>query len=161
MAVPPPDSSPPPERVWFVDGLVDAPGAAALLPDQVVALLHDPDTRIRVTTSEPGAADAPARRRRTYRPGRVLAAQVRARDRHCRFPGCSVPATRCHLDHVTAFPHGDTVEANLQALCPAHHGFKHHAGWSVTMAPDGTCAWTAPTGRTHITTPGSVRDHAA
>ena len=161
MAVPPPDSSPPPERVWFVDGLVDAPGAAALLPDQVVALLHDPDSRIRVTTSEPGAADVPARRRRTYRPGRVLAAQVRARDRHCRFPGCSVPATRCHLDHVTAFPHGDTVEANLQALCHAHHGFKHHAGWSVTMTPDGTCAWTAPTGRTHITTPGSVRDHAA
>ena len=160
-SLPPPDSTPPPERVWFVDGLVDAPGAAALLPAQVVALLHDPDTRIRVTTSEPGAADGPAPRRRTYRPGRALAASVRARDRHCRFPGCSVPASRCHLDHVTAFPHGQTVEANLQALCPAHHGFKHHAGWAVTMTPDGTCAWTAPTGRTHTTTPGSARDHAA
>jgi hypothetical protein len=147
--------------VWFVDGLVHAPGAAALLPDQVVALLHDPDTRIRVTTSQAGAADGPAPRRRTHRPGRALAARVRARDRHCRFPGCSVPATRCHLDHVTAFPHGDTVEANLQTLCPAHHGFKHHAGWTVTMTPDGTCAWTTPTGRTHTTTPGSARDRAA
>ena len=86
---------------------------------------------------------------------------MRARDRHCRFPGCSVPATRCQLDHVTAFPRGHTVEANLQCLCPAHHGFKHHAGWTVTMTPHGTCAWTAPTGRTHTTTPGSARDLAA
>ena len=100
-------------------------------------------------------------RRRTYRPGKALAARVRARDGHCRFPGCSVPAARCDLDHVIAHPLGETVEANLQSLCRAHHGFKHHAGWRVTMTDDGECTWTAPTGRTHTTTPASSRDLAA
>ena len=149
------------ETVWFVDGIVEAPGATTLLPEHVVELLRDPDTRLRVRTSDPGSVDGRAGRRRTYRPGKALARRVRERDRHCRFPGCSVPASRCHLDHVVAIPAGHTVEANLQCLCPAHHGFKHHAGWTVTMAPDGTCAWTAPTGRTHITSPGSIRDLAA
>lgn len=153
--------APPPQAIWFVDGLVEAPGATTLLPEQVTALLADPDTLVRISTAAIGTADAGPARRQTYRPGRALAARVRARDRHCRFPGCSVPAKRCHLDHVTAFPHGDTVEDNLQCLCAAHHGFKHHAGWTVTMTDDGTCAWTTPTGTTHTTTPGTTRDAAA
>lgn len=160
-AAPPPPSRTPPRATWFVDGLLEAPGATALLPEQVTALLNDPDTTIRLSTTRPGTADGNRTQRRTYRPGKALAARVRARDRHCRFPGCCVPAKRCHLDHVTAFPHGDTDEANLQCLCPAHHGFKHHAGWTVTMTPDGTCTRTTPDGRTHTTTPGTTRDHAA
>ncbi len=148
-------------RVWFIPGTVQAPGAASILPEQVIALLADADTRVRVRREDPGAADGSLERRRTYRPGKALAARVRSRDVHCRFPGCSVPATRCHLDHVVAFPTGETEEANLNALCPAHHGFKHHAGWSVSMTPDGACTWTAPDGRTHTTTPGSRRDNAA
>ncbi len=149
------------ERVWFVDGIVEAWGTTGLLPAQVTALLEHPDTTLRVTGGPPGSADGPPARRRTYRPGAALAARVRARDGHCRFPGCSVPAARCDLDHVIAHPDGETVEANLQTLCRAHHGFKHHAGWAVTMTEAGECTWTAPTGRTHITTPASVRDFAA
>ena len=155
----PPGADPP--TTWFVDGLVEAPGAAALLPEQVVALLADPDTGLRITSGEAGSADGDLARRRTYRPRKALAAKVRARDRRCRFPGCSVPAVRCHLDHVVPHPVGDTTEANLQSLCPAHHGFKHHAGWTVTMTPDGTCRWTTPAGTTHTTTPASARDAAA
>ena len=147
--------------VWFIPGLVQTPGATALLPAHVTALLADPDTRVRVTDTTPGAADGTRKQRRTYRPHAALAAKVRARDRHCRFPGCSVPATRCHLDHVIPHPHGETTEANLQALCPAHHGFKHHAGWTVTMTPDGTCTWATPTGRTHTTSPPDPHDTAA
>lgn len=159
------DADPPPwpstDRVWFVDGLVEAPGAAALVPEQITALLDHPDTRVRIRGSTCGTADGDTRRRRTYRPGAALARAVRARDRHCRFPGCSVPANRCHLDHVIAFPSGETVEGNLQTLCPAHHGFKHHAGWGVTMTDDGTCHWTTPAGRTHTTVPAALRDRAA
>ena len=151
----------PTDRVWFVPGLVEVPGTSGLLPEQVAALLDDLDTRLRLSTAEPGTADGPPPRRRRYRPGKDLAARVRARDLHCRFPGCSVPARRCHLDHVTPHPMGATEEANLHALCPAHHGFKHHAGWTPAMTPDGTCTWTAPTGRTHTTHPGSRHDDAA
>jgi hypothetical protein len=147
--------------VWFVAGLVEAPGATALLPEQVVALLDDPDTAVRVRTDRPGAADGTQRQRRRYRPGKRLAERVRARDRHCRFPGCSVPAVRCQLDHVVPHPAGPTAEDNLHCLCPAHHGFKHHAGWRLAMSAEGTCTWTAPTGRRHTTVPGSRRDPAA
>ena len=149
------------QRVWFVDGLVEAWGTTGLLPAQVTALLQHPDTTVRITGGPPGSADGPPARRRSYRPGAALAARVRARDGHCRFPGCSVPAARCDLDHVVAHPLGHTVEANLQTLCRAHHGFKHHAGWKVTMTDEGECTWTAPTGRTHTTTPATARDLAA
>ncbi len=147
--------------VWFVDGIVEAPGATALLPEHVVAILGDPTTRLRTSTADPGQADGPPARRRTYRPHRALVVRVRARDGHCRFPGCSVPARRCHLDHLVPFPLGDTAEGNLHCLCPTHHAFKHHAGWTVEMADDGSCTWTAPTGRTHTTTPASARETAA
>ena len=147
--------------VWFVPGLIQTPGAGALLPDRVAALLNDPDTGVRIIDGTPGSADGRLPQWRTYRPHAALAAKVRARDGHCRFPGCSVQARRCHLDHVVAFPAGQTEEANLQALCPAHHGFKHHAGWGVTMTPDGVCTWTTPSGRTHITRPPDMRDTAA
>lgn len=164
----PADPDPPPRvtdltgaPVWFVPGLVQTPGVGALLPDQVAALLNDPDTGVRIIDGTPGSADGGLPQRRTYRPHAALAAKVRARDGHCRFPGCSVQARRCHLDHVVAFPAGQTEEANLQALCPAHHGFKHHAGWGVTMTPDGVCTWTTPSGRTHITRPPDLCDTAA
>ncbi|MGL5865820.1 MAG: hypothetical protein ACRCYX_08105 [Dermatophilaceae bacterium] len=150
--------------VWFVKGLVEAPGTSGLLPSAVTALLADPDTRVRFTGVGPGtdgAADGTPEQRRTYRPGKVLAAKVRARDVRCRFPGCSVPAARCHLDHVIPHPAGETAEENLHSLCPAHHAFKHHAGWTVAMTPDGTCTWSAPTGRQHRTDPGDRRDVAA
>jgi len=55
---------------------------------------------------------------------------------------------RCQLDHVTPFPNGPTTVENLACLCTTHHGFKHHAGWRLTMTPDGTCTWTSPPQRT-------------
>ena len=36
-----------------------------------------------------------------------LARWVRARDRHCRFPGCRRPAMQCDLDHVIPHPAGN------------------------------------------------------
>jgi len=42
-----------------------------------------------------------------YTPGAALARLVRARDAHCRFPGCGTPARDCDLDHVVAFHHAN------------------------------------------------------
>ncbi|WP_265447281.1 HNH endonuclease signature motif containing protein [Flexivirga meconopsidis] len=89
----------------------------------------------------------------TYTPGTRLARFVRARDQHCRFPGCTRPATLTDLDHVTPYPDGPTAAHNLQCLCRHHHRAKHEAGWTVTMTPDGTCTWTSPTGHTYLTHP--------
>ena len=132
-----------------------------LLPAQVGAILADPDTIIRLGMAHPNTGAVDHLDEQTYRPGAALARLVRARDGTCRYPGCATAAGRCDLDHLIAYPHGPTTAWNLQSLCRAHHGFKHHAGWAVTMTREGICTWTAPNGRSHTTYPVTIHDDAA
>lgn len=92
-----------------------------------------------------------------YRPSAMLAAFIRARDVTCRFRGCRVPASRCDIDHVLPWPIGPTHPSNLICLCRKHHNLKTFwdGDWSVTLASDGAATWTAPTGHTYTTHPGS------
>jgi hypothetical protein len=94
-----------------------------------------------------------------YRPSKKLAEFVRCRDMTCRFPGCRVPATHCDLDHTIPWPYGPTAASNLKCLCRRHHLLKTfwggESGWRDEQFDDGTVIWTAPDGKTHITTPGS------
>ena len=48
------------------------------------------------------------RRRAAYRPPPGLVELVKARDGRCRFPGCTVSAVFCDLDHVRPWPSGPT-----------------------------------------------------
>ncbi len=89
----------------------------------------------------------------SYRPGARLAAFVRHRDQHCRFPGCHVAARFCDLDHAVPFPAGPTSAANLTCLCRRHHRTKQRPGWRVVLHPDASMTWTDPTGRTRTTDP--------
>ncbi len=89
----------------------------------------------------------------TYRPGPQLAALVRARDGRCRFPGCSVAARFCDLDHVRPWPTGPTTATNLLTVCRRHHRIKQRPGWRVHLAGDGTTTWADPTGRERTTAP--------
>ncbi|MBM7808568.1 hypothetical protein JOD57_004405 [Geodermatophilus bullaregiensis] len=90
-----------------------------------------------------------------YRPAAALDRHVRARDRRCRFPGCRRPVPHGgELDHLIAWPHGDTCAANLVGFCTRHHRGKHQApGWTHELAPDGTLTVTTPTGLTAGTSP--------
>ncbi|HSO65186.1 MAG TPA: HNH endonuclease signature motif containing protein, partial [Ornithinibacter sp.] len=88
-----------------------------------------------------------------YRPSPRLAQRVRARDRRCRFPGCTVAAVFCDLDHVRSWPTGPTTLANLICLCRRHHRVKQRPGWQVVLATDGITTWTDPTGRVRHTLP--------
>jgi hypothetical protein len=89
-----------------------------------------------------------------HRPGRRLAALVRARYRTCVFPGCLRPSRDCQLDHKTPWPLGPTCECNLAPLCVHHHQLKHHApGWTLTRRSDGRHEWRTPTGRCLLTGP--------
>ncbi len=88
-----------------------------------------------------------------YRPSKRMAKRIRARDRRCRFPGCTVAAVFCDLDHVRPWPRGRTADDNLLCLCRRHHRVKQRPGWSVTLTPDGIATWTDPTGRTRTTHP--------
>ena len=132
-----------------------------LLNEQVMALLADPDVQIRLHSADTDSGVLTRHDPKVYRPGAALSRAVRARDGTCRMPGCTTPAVRCQLDHVTPFPNGPTEIENLACLCTSHHGFKHHAGWTLTMAPTGTCTWTSPLKRTYVTHPQDYRDLAA
>lgn len=91
---------------------------------------------------------------RTYRPPVELAEFVRARDRRCRFPGCSQPARRCELDHQQSWESGGRTEAgNLECLCLRHHQLKHRTGWHVAGDPAEVLSWTSPTGHVYLSFP--------
>ena len=85
-----------------------------------------------------------------------MAKRVKARDRRCRFPGCTVAAVFCDLDHVRPWPTGPTADTNLICLCRRHHRVKQRPGWRVTLAADGTLTWTDPTGRVRTTAPADA-----
>jgi hypothetical protein len=90
-----------------------------------------------------------------YTPSRKLADFVRCRDLTCRFPGCDEPAYGCDLDHIIPYPVGPTCASNLGCLCRKHHLLKTFWGWLARQLPDGTTIWTAPSGQTYTTYPGS------
>lgn len=98
-----------------------------------------------------------------YRPTAALAHYIRTRDLTCRFPGCTVPAARCDIDHTEPFNHADpasgglTVAENLGCYCREHHRRKtFDEGWRDRQLADGTIVWTSPTGHTYTTTPGGA-----
>ncbi len=88
-----------------------------------------------------------------YEPTAAQRRVVRARDRHCTFPGCRRPARTSQLDHRDPFPDGPTSTFNLHPLCKHHHDLKH-AGWQPTRHPDGSTTWTSPRGLTATVRPG-------
>jgi hypothetical protein len=135
------------------------PGAPALLlgrgvlPHSLLADAIRAGATIR-PIGTPGAEPEPH-----YRPSDALAEFVRMRDLYCRFPGCTVTAEHCDLDHARPWPHGPTHPSNLNCKCRGHHLLKTFwtgpGGWSDVQLPDGTVIWTAPSGQTYTTHPGS------
>ncbi len=94
-----------------------------------------------------------------YRPSAQLQRFIRWRDMTCRFPGCDRPAEFSDIDHTVPYPLGRTHPSNLKCLCRKHHLLKTFwggpKGWRDEQHPDGTITWTAPSGHTYITRPGS------
>ncbi|UGS25162.1 HNH endonuclease [Microbacterium resistens] len=95
----------------------------------------------------------------SYTPTERMRRHLRARDQHCRFPGCRMPARRTQTDHTHDHARGGPTDiTNLACLCAGHHALKHphhddRWRWSATQSPDGTLIWTDPTGRTHTDHP--------
>ena len=110
------------------------------------ALLPDNHTGTDTDATDPAGSGV-------YRPSRSLAALVRQRDGRCRFPGCTVAARFCDLDHVRPWPAGSTRADNLVCLCRRHHRVKQRHGWTARLTPDAVLAWTTPTGQTRTTHP--------
>ncbi len=121
------------------------PTTGALLAGEVPGRASRARSSDVVTTDGGGDID--------YRPPEALRRQVRLRDGHCRFPGCSRPARQCDIDHVRPWPLGPTSPPNLMVLCRHHHRVKQSPGWQVRLLPDARVEWTDPVGRVHVTWP--------
>ena len=90
----------------------------------------------------------------SYRRTASMARLLRARDRHCRFPGCRRPAIRCELDHTLDYALGGPTDIrNLCHLCQRHHSMKQFTSWGVRQLGGGVLEWTSPTGRIYIDHP--------
>jgi hypothetical protein len=82
--------------------------------------------------------------------------EVRRRDRHCRFPGCT-NATFADAHHVVPWKHdGGTDLDNLALLCRYHHGVVHRNGWSMTGNANDTLTIVGPTGRVMVSRPSPL-----
>jgi hypothetical protein len=91
----------------------------------------------------------------TYTPTEGMRRFLRARDQHCRFPGCRMPVHRCEIDHNHDHAKGGRTRVdNLSHFCTGHHALKHpdiddRHRWSARSRPDGTIAWTSPLGNVY------------
>jgi hypothetical protein len=128
------------------DDPAEVPGVGPITAELARELAADGTWRAWVTDA---AGTIVATGARAYVPTEAIARLVRAREPHCRFPGCRRPANRCDLDHAIPWPRGSTTPDNLGPLCRRHHNLKTHGGWqllpeaSSSDPPDGTPAATA------------------
>ena len=108
-----------------------------------------------------------------YRSSADLKRFLRARDEHCRFPGCRRPVWWCDIDPPHPLLHpplrdgrslggrgprdaalgGPTCHDNTAHLCRRHHTLKHASAWTVEQVTPGVLVWTSPTGRRHTDRP--------
>lgn len=100
-----------------------------------------------------------------YRPTEAQVAFVRGRDGTCMFPGCSIDAERCQIDHIEPYNFenpsagGLTDTENLQALCQRHHNLKTDKLFDVIRYSDGRTVWSSRTSGTQATSTPSGPAH--
>ncbi len=87
-------------------------------------------------------------------PGVRLRHLTQIRYATCVSPICRRPAASCDYEHNIPFEAaGRTCLCNANPKCRRDHRLKQHPGWTVEQHPDGTVAWTTPSGRTYTTEP--------
>jgi hypothetical protein len=102
-------------------GLIDAETVQRIACDATVAIAVDDDV---------GRTMYEGRARRF--PNRAQRREVKRRDRHCRFPGCT-NVTFAEVHHIVPWePDGLTDLDNLVLQCLHHHHLVHSDGWTMT-----------------------------
>jgi hypothetical protein len=131
-------------------GLADNPAELAgygPIPASVARHLSS-DAKWRKFVTDPGTGNLLSFGRESYVPPQPLVDFLTARDRTCRFPGCSQPARVSDIDHAIPWEEGgQTSPENLGLLCRRHHRMKTHDGWKLESFADGSCKWLSPAGK--------------
>jgi hypothetical protein len=95
--------------------------------------------------------------RTRYRPTQQLTDYLLAREKVSAFPGSTIPAARCDIDHTIPHPLGGTDRDNLGPFDRRAHRVKTNGDWTATRTPDGTTRWRSPTGHTYQNRPHDYR----
>ncbi len=82
--------------------------------------------------------------------------EIRRRDRHCRFPGCT-NVTFTNVHHIIPWkPDGLTDLDNLALLCVHHHYTMHKEGWTMSGNANERLTFVGPTGRLMASRPSPM-----
>jgi hypothetical protein len=119
-----------------LEGIQGLPGGASI---EGVAISQNTLERVacdctisRVMLADSVVTDV-GRATRTISPGTRRA--LKARDKHCRFPGCDRPASWTTPHHIEFWSRGGPTNLrNLLSLCYYHHRLVHEGGWQVVKA---------------------------
>ncbi|ANE05294.1 HNH endonuclease [Corynebacterium crudilactis] len=91
---------------------------------------------------------------KSYTPSEKMKALIRARDGHCRFPGCCVKASKCQVDHIIPWDQGGPTAAwNLQLLCQRHHNMKTDGRYVAEANGMAEVRWVGPMDVPAVTRP--------
>jgi hypothetical protein len=139
-------------------GADDQPGEVDGLPitAQAAREMFPEATRWRWVSTDPQTGAVMDVTTARYTPPAMLRTLVKARDRTCRFPGCTRRARYCDVDHRVPWPLGPTCDSNCHCLCRRHHRAKHEGGWDIEVLGLGHYRWTSPNGRTYTVEPEPV-----
>lgn len=134
-------------------GLAENPGQLAgygPIPASVARQLAA-DGKWRKFITDPATGNLLDCGRESYLPSQPLIDFLTARDRICRFPGCSQPARVGDIDHAQSWETGGATNiSNLGFLCRRHHRLKTHGNWKLSSNSDGSCTWTSPRGKEYF-----------
>ena len=82
--------------------------------------------------------------------------EIKRRDRHCRFPGCT-NATFTNAHHVKPWRMGGKTDIeNLALLCLHHHRRVHSGGWTMSGNANEELTFVGPTGRAMTSRPSPM-----
>jgi hypothetical protein len=133
------------DRPRVTNGCTRAHGAG-ISTSPVWKIIADPKWKRMITDPVTGSlVDYDAK---TYRPPAAIANLVRARDRYCVFPSCSIPSNSCDLDHRVPYPQGPTTADNLAPLCRGHHRLSMRVVGRYSRTTEATCGSTPPASNT-------------
>jgi hypothetical protein len=127
------------------------------LPAETARRLSCDSSVIPLIENERGEPLNVGRRTRSIPP--AIRHALNARDRGCRFPGCTHTryADAHHVQHWALG--GETKSTNLVLLCRHHHRLVHEGGITVQALDDGAFRFVRPNGRAFDSSaPGSASD---
>lgn len=136
------------------DGVLETDSGATYVSAETSRRLACDASVIEMRDDATGAVLDVGRKTRTVPPS--IRRALTARDRGCRFPGCT--ARRCDAHHVDHWGDGGVTRLdNVLLVCRRHHRALHEGGFSVVRHEDGTVTFFRPNGGVVQEVPDVVR----